>query len=430
MPVLLPWVTGSRAFTDKSGPVVEAIRALGLIGDPRAGPPLLAIMRASTASPMLRAEATLAASNVGVDTTQDQFVDLLENPSPVVRSAAMQAFAKGDEDAFMTVLSGLDPDPHWSVRAQLATALATKDRERALPRLAQMLKDSDARVIPAVLTALAKLNAPDIGKILIQALTNDDFVIRTYAADNIGELKVDGAVEPLIAAFKRAQNDAPYSARAAALGALAKYGAQAAGPTLQTALGDKDWAVRVRAAELLKTLDPSVETAHAIRPAPTGRPVRYDTPALVDPTVSPHVFFETDKGTVEIELDVLNAPMTCDNFIALVGKGYFEGLAIHRLVPDFVAQGGDPRGDSEGGPGYTIRDELNEEAYLRGTVGMALDWRDTGGSQFFMTFSPQPQLDARYTVFGHVIAGMDVVDKLAQGDVMRHVRVWDGTTAP
>ena len=123
---------------------------------------------------------------------------------------------------------------------------------------------------------LAKLNAPDIGKILIQALTNDDFVIRTYAAENIGELKVDGAVEPLIAAFKRAQNDAPYSARAAALAALAKYGAQAAGPTLQTALGDKDWAVRVRAAELLKTLDPSVETAHAIRPAPTGRPVRSD----------------------------------------------------------------------------------------------------------------------------------------------------------
>src|SRR5207237_1243486 len=166
-----------------------------------------------------------------------------------------------------------------------------------------------------------------------QALSNDDFVIRTYAADSIGELKVDGAVEPLVAAFTRAQSDAPYSARAAALAALAKYGAPAAGPMLQAALGDKDWAVRVRAAELLKTLDPSVETAHAIRPAPTGRPVRYDTPALVDPTVSPHVFFETDKGTVEIELDVLNAPMTCDNFIALVGKGYFEGVSMHHLGP-------------------------------------------------------------------------------------------------
>src|SRR5439155_12398116 len=121
-------------------------------------------------------------------------------------------------------------------RAQLATALATRDRERALPRLAQMLKDSDARVIPAVLTALAKLKAPDIGKILIQALSNDDFVIRTYAADSIGSLKVDGAVEPLVAAFTRAQSDAPYSARAAALAALAKYVAPAAAPILQSAL--------------------------------------------------------------------------------------------------------------------------------------------------------------------------------------------------
>ena len=99
---------------------------------------------------------------------------------------------------------------------------------------------------------------------------------------------------------------------------------------------------------------------------------------------------------------------------------------MHRLVPDFVAQAGDPRGDGEGGPGYTIRDELNEEPYLRGTVGMALDYRDTGGSQFFITYSPQPHLDARYTVFGRVVSGMDVVDKLTQWDVLRRVRVWDG----
>ena len=91
------------------------------------------------------------------------------------------------------------------------------------------------------------------------------------------------------------------------------------------------------------------------------------------------------------------------------------------MVPDFVVQGGDPRGDGEGGPGYTIRDELNQRPYLRGTVGMALDWADTGGSQFFITHSPQPHLDAKYTVFGRVIAGMDVVDQIQQGDVIRRV---------
>ena len=99
-------------------------------------------------------------------------------------------------------------------------------------------------------------------------------------------------------------------------------------------------------------------------------------------------------------------------------------------MPNFVVQDGDPRGDGEGGPGYTIRDELNERPYLRGTVGMALDWADTGGSQFFITHSPQPHLDARYTVFGQVISGMDVVDKLAQGDVIRaRARVERAATA-
>ena len=97
-----------------------------------------------------------------------------------------------------------------------------------------------------------------------------------------------------------------------------------------------------------------------------------------------------------------------------------------RVVPDFVVQDGDPRGDGEGGPGFTLRDELSERPYLRGTVGMALDWPDTGGSQFFITLSPQPHLDAKYTVIGEVVAGMDVADRLAEGDVIRGVRVWDG----
>jgi cyclophilin family peptidyl-prolyl cis-trans isomerase len=116
--------------------------------------------------------------------------------------------------------------------------------------------------------------------------------------------------------------------------------------------------------------------------------------------------------------------------VSLARKGFFNGLTFHRVVPGFVIQSGDPRGDGEGGAGYTIRDELNEQPYLRGTVGMALDWADTGSSQFFITQTPQPHLDAKYTAFGRVIAGMDIVDRIQAGDVVRQIRIWDGVQAP
>ncbi len=343
-----------------------------------------------------------------------------------MRLAALQGFAKRDDDTFLTVLSGLDPDPHWSVRAGLAAILGTKDPERSLPRLTPMLADTDMRVVPSVLTAMTKLKAPDIAKVLFEHLGKEDVNVRAAAASNIGEVLPEGGVEALVAAYKRGEADLVVDTRAAALDALSKYGATAAVPTLRTALADKDWAIRVKAAELLKTLDPTIDTAQAIRPAPSSRSVNYETPALITPSVSPHVFIETAKGTIEIELDVLDAPLTSDSFIALARKGYFDGLTFHRVVPDFVVQGGDPRGDGEGGPGFTIRDELNQEPYLRGTVGMALSWRDTGGSQFFITHGPQPHLDARYTVFGRVVAGIEVVDAINQWDVVTRVRVWDG----
>jgi cyclophilin family peptidyl-prolyl cis-trans isomerase len=155
-------------------------------------------------------------------------------------------------------------------------------------------------------------------------------------------------------------------------------------------------------------------------------PASYQAATLTNPAVSTQAFIDTDRGTIQIELAVLDAPLTVDNFVALARRGFFNGLTFHRVVPDFVVQGGDPRGDGEGGPGYTMRNEISEQPYLRGTVGIALDWADTGGSQFFITHSPQPHLDAKYTVFGRVIAGIDVVDKIQQGDVIRRVRVWDG----
>jgi len=130
---------------------------------------------------------------------------------------------------------------------------------------------------------------------------------------------------------------------------------------------------------------------------------------------------ETDRGVLELELFAADAPVTVDNFATLARRGYFDGQRFHRVVPNFVVQAGDPRGDGNGGPGHAIRDEMNQHRYVRGTMGMALSGPNTGGSQFFVTHAPQPHLDGGYTVFGQLLSGGDVLDRIVQGD--RIVRI-------
>jgi HEAT repeat protein/cyclophilin family peptidyl-prolyl cis-trans isomerase len=423
VPVLVPLVTGPDRMV-----AVEAIRALARLGDGRAAPPLQTLIQNAKTDPYLRLEAVTAAASVSGAGLVDVLLDTLPDPSPPIRAAALRAIAQRDPESFVTVLSGLDADPDWGVRAALASVLGTLPPESGLPRLHAMLDDSDQRVIPAVLGSLVRLRAPDATTILLARLTVDDLVVRAAAARGLGELKATGQSQALAEAYRFGMRDAMYSARAAALAALAELKTPDAVPVLNEALADRDWAVRLRAAELLKKIDPTSDASDRIRPAPTSHPDDfYRTPRLLAPTVSTQFYIDTDRGTIQLELAVLDAPLTVENFVALARRGFFDGLSFHRVVPDFVVQAGDPRGDGEGGPGHTIRDELNQRPYVRGTLGMALDWADTGGSQFFITQSPQPHLDAKYTVFGRVLSGMDVVDRIQPGDIIRRVRVWDGS---
>jgi cyclophilin family peptidyl-prolyl cis-trans isomerase len=405
---------------------VAAIRSLAQLGATRAAERLAQLASDRATHPNIRLEAVTALGPLraaeGLAVVQDRLTD----DWPAMRAAALRAAAAIDEEGFLFVLSGMEADRHWRVRATLAEILGGLPAETATERVRSMLEDEDKRVIPAVLGALARLKVPDLQAILQKRLDDSDVAVRSAAARELGRLKPVGGADALRAAYKAAVPDIAYTARAAALDALAEYGQAEAAETLREALQDKEWGVRVRAAEHLAKLDPTSDADRAIRPAPGPAPSPYDDPELLAPTHSPHVFIETVHGTIEFELAVLDAPQSARNFVTLARKGFFNGLEIHRVVPNFVVQDGDPRGDGEGGPGYTIRDELNERPFLRGTVGMALDWRDTGGSQFFITHSPQPHLDARYTVFGHVVQGLDVVDRIKSGDVIQRIRVWDG----
>jgi HEAT repeat protein len=404
--------------------VVSAVRALGQIGAPAAASSLTRLAADPATDPNVRLEAVAALGELKSPEGLPVLQDLITDEWPTMRAAAVRAAAAADAESFIAGIAGMGPDSHWRVRSALAEALGGLPAEAVSQRLHSMLDDDDKRVIPAVIRSLGRIKAPDLAPIALKALEDSDYGVREAAAGAVGMLKPQGGAEALRKAFQKAASDLPYGARTAALEAMVSYGAAEATPTLREALADKDWAVRVRARELLAKLDPSEPAT--IAPAP-GNPIApYDDPQLIEPPNSPHVFIETAYGTIEFELAVLDAPQTARNFMALAAKGYFNGLEVHRVVANFVVQDGDPRGDGGGGPGYTIRDELNERPFLRGTVGMALEWRDTGGSQFFITHSPQPHLDAKYTAFGHVVNGMEAVDRIKPGDVIQRVRVWDG----
>jgi peptidyl-prolyl cis-trans isomerase B (cyclophilin B) len=129
-------------------------------------------------------------------------------------------------------------------------------------------------------------------------------------------------------------------------------------------------------------------------------------------------------GDVTIEFFPDDAPKTVENFVTLAKGGFYDGLTFHRVVPGFVVQGGDPKGDGTGGPGYQIKAEFNRQKHVRGTVAMARSQDpDSAGSQFYITYGPTPHLDNNYTVFGRVISGMELVDGIQKGDRMKSVKI-------
>jgi peptidyl-prolyl cis-trans isomerase B (cyclophilin B) len=146
-------------------------------------------------------------------------------------------------------------------------------------------------------------------------------------------------------------------------------------------------------------------------------------PMTIDTDAVYVVTMETDKGTIELELYPEYAPITVNNFVTLAQDGYYDGIIFHRVIPNFMVQGGDPTGTGRGGPGYTFQDEFkgNPLKHDAKVISMANAGPGTNGSQFFITHSPQPHLDGSHTVFGKVTSGADVVDAIRQGDAMTTV---------
>jgi cyclophilin family peptidyl-prolyl cis-trans isomerase/HEAT repeat protein len=311
------------------------------------------------------------------------------------------------------------------LRAAAAESLSYLPAAQAAPYRARLATDADALVRISVLTSLHTAEAVRDNRSLVDAALSDpDAGVRASAIEALGLLNDPDVLPQLLQAVQKSTGDQVPDVAIAAMAAAEK---------LRTAPEAR--AVVEAAYRLPKTLTQRLARRCLLRyfrvdaaayPAPEYKVSRTleDYAAILAEAGKPwKAEIETARGTITLRFAGEAAPMTTMNFIDLTRKKFFDGIAIHRVVPDFVVQDGDPTGTGNGGPGYEIRDENNQIPYGTGTVGMALAGPDTGGSQWFVTHSPQPHLDGIYTVFAQVAAGQDVVERIEQWDRITRVTV-------
>ncbi len=453
---------------------VSALRSIGSLAEPATADRMMARLgsifeqykKSSNAHPVEQnelLEAAVAIGRIAAGTKDEKVLQELKRVSETLRFEASEV---------ESAIAAVDPAGYWSYAVQRAgkgpnTWRSMASTASAISSIADFLKKeensetrngiaehvsmlSDLRAgapkdillaIPSFVQLIADLDPPDADKLLRSYLSSSDIFVRAAAASAIGDRPATPEnVKELSEAFKRSlETDNDYNdAQMAILSAVTRLDKITAGTSLALALKHLDYLVRRRAYELVAEYDlekefPDARLSVGTVGKATGNANRQGQVlntsddykrTIARRNAGTKAFVTTEKGKFTVDLFPEQAPLTVDNFVKLAEKGYFNGIDIHRVVANFVVQDGDPRGDGNGGPGWQIRCEINTIPYERGMVGMALSGKDTGGSQWFITHSPQPHLDGGYTVFGKVNdEDMMTVDKLVRGDKILKIEI-------
>lgn len=333
------------------------------------------------------------------------FAMLEEGRSRSLRRAALVAIARVVGEDALGVLVAFDSDVDPWMRVAAAGGLRHAG-EKGFELLPPLLDDEDVRVRTAALESIIAAGGERRWPLLQRGLADGDFAVRATALAAFIEEKPDRWQEVVAGVWPKSRGDEFWEVRTTILEALKE---DPRGKMLaRSGRDDRFMTVRKKACEILGEPVPRI-------PEDGGWRQGFDASTLSG-RGAPRVRLETDRGDVVIECHYDAAPRHVSSFLALARKGFYDGLIFHRVVPSFVIQGGDPRGDGWGDAGYYIVDEIGQRLYKRGSVGMPKAGDDSGGCQIFITHLPTPHLDSRYTIFGEVIEGLEVVDKIEVGD--------------
>jgi cyclophilin family peptidyl-prolyl cis-trans isomerase/HEAT repeat protein len=359
-------------------------------------------------------------------------MEFLQNENPNVRGAALKAYTKLHKDEGLPLLQVASEQQDWILRWYAAQAASGLTPDMAIPLLKKLSKDSNTAVKLAALDSLTTF-LPRTADSFVPLLKSPDFAERATVADALGKTK-DPTFLPMLLQTYRASSDATeIEGRVAVLDVLADYNDSEVLKIYEEALLDPEYTIRSHAIDGIKKLvgsglywdnkvnhpdDFLFSKAKVTTAIAAKYPLNYGEPV---PDYLAEIMLE--RGKVVVRLFGTEAPVHVLNFKKLADKQVYNGLRIHRVVPNFVIQGGDPRGDGWGGAGEVIHDQMNSKVYMRGMMGMPIAGKDTGGSQFFITLSRQPHLDGNYTIFGEVISGMEFVDSTMIGDRILKVQI-------
>ncbi len=398
---------------------VDAARALGESGDARAVEPLVHL--AASDNEHLALTALTSLGKLGGPRAAGVLKDMLDSNNWRIAAASAKGLAEADSAGAFPYLVDMLESRNRRLRAAAAEGLGTIGDNRSSVALVNLVsREREPAVLASALDALSTLSSYDKDALWDPAARCDDMVVAASLAKAVAGSGDGKWARELATLYERFPDVSDVTPHHEIIEALGKIGSREALPLLERALDDTRKPVAERAAWALKEITGNDYSERVpVNSVIAGEAdLRY-----ARGLVGARVRLKTEKGDIVIRLLAEEAPVTAANFARLAEKGFYDGLTFHRVVPDFVVQGGCPRGDGWGGPGYMIPCEYNRVGYSRGTVGMALAGKDTGGSQFFITHSPQPHLDGRYTVFGQVEEGMDVVDRIQVGARMQSAEV-------